>query len=111
MTISDIKFGSEIVTKKGKTHKFDAVECMMNSLRLENIKLADAGGFYVVDAANPKQLIDATKAAYMISDKFPSPMGANLSAFASKTDAEKFQKDFGGELKSWDELKIKFDVK
>jgi len=111
MTITDIKFGAEIVTKKGKVHKFDAVECMMNSLGLENIKLTDSGGLYVVDAANPKQLTDATKATYLISDKFPSPMGANLSAFANKTDAEKFQKDFGGELKTWNELKIKFAVK
>ena len=111
MTISESRFGAEIVTKKGKPHKFDAAECMMNSLSLEHIKYNDAGGFYVVDAANSTQLTDAVKATYLISEKFPSPMGANLSAFANKTDAEKFQKTYGGELKSWNELKIKFDVK
>ena len=111
MTITDIKFGAEIVTKKGKIHKFDAVECMMNSLGAGNIKIDDAGGYYVIDAANPKQLIDAAKATYLISDKFPSPMGAGLSAFANRTDAESFQKNYGGELKSWDELKARFRVK
>jgi copper chaperone NosL len=111
MTITDTKFGAEIVTKKGKAHKFDAAECMMNSLSLNNIKYHDSGGFYVIDAANPKQLIDAVKATYLISEHFPSPMGADLSAFANRTDAEQFQKNYGGELKSWDELKAKFKVK
>lgn len=111
MTISEVKFGAEIITKKGKPHKFDAAECMMNSLSLEHVKYDDAGGFYVVDAANPQQLTDAVKAAYLISEKFPSPMGANLSAFANKTDAEKFQQTYGGELFNWETLKIKFDVK
>ena len=111
MTITDIKFGAEIITKKGKAHKFDAVECMMNSLSAGNIKPEDAVGYYVIDAANPKQLIDAAKAAYLISENFPSPMGAGLSAFRNKTDAEQFQKNYGGELKTWDELKAKFRVK
>ena len=110
MTISDIKFGAEIITKKGKVHKFDAVECMMNSLSQENIKLRDAGGFFVIDAANPKQFTDAVKAVYLVSENFPSPMGANLSSFANRTDAEKFRNDFGGELISWQGLLKKFNV-
>lgn len=111
MTISEVKFGAEIVTKKGKVHKFDAAECMMNSLSTGKVKRDDAGGFYVIDAANPKNLTDATKASYLISDKFPSPMGADLSAFADKTKAEEYQKQFGGEIKTWDELLQKFAIK
>ena len=111
MTISEVKFGAEIVTKKGKPFKYDAVECMLNAVSLGNVKTDEIGGYFVIDAANPKLLTDAVKATYLISDNFPSPMGANLSAFANKPDAEKFQKDFGGELKTWDDLLIKFKVK
>jgi copper chaperone NosL len=111
MTISDVKFGAEIVTKKGKSFKYDAAECMINAVSLGNMKADDIGGYFVVDAANPKKLIDAFKAVYLISEKFPSPMGADLSAFANKTDAEKFQKTYGGELKTWDDLLVKFKVK
>jgi copper chaperone NosL len=32
MSIVDQRFGSEIVTQKGKVYKFDAVECMINYL-------------------------------------------------------------------------------
>ena len=111
MTISDVKFGAEIVTKKGKAHKYDAAECMMNSLSIGEVKLSDAGGFYVIDSANPKKLIDAESAFYLVSENFPSPMGANLSAYLNKESAESYQQNFGGEIRTWDELKVKFSVK
>lgn len=111
MNISDTKFGAEIVTKKGKVYKYDAVECMMNALSLGNAAYEDAAGFYVVDASNPKHLTDGLSAAYLISEKLPSPMGANLTAFGKKGDAESKQKEFGGEVKSWNDLLMKFKVR
>lgn len=111
MNISEVKFGAEIVTKKGKIYKYDGAECMMNALSLGNISYEDAAGFYVVDAANPKQLTNALNASYLISEKLPSPMGANLSCYSNKADAEAMQKQYGGELKTWDELLAKFKVK
>lgn len=111
MNISEHRFGAEIVTKKGKIFKYDGAECMFNTLNLGNIKYDDVAGFYVIDAANPKQLTDAFNATYLISEKLPSPMGANLSAYSKKTDAEANLKQFGGELKSWEELLVKFKVK
>lgn len=110
MNISEHRFGAEIVTKKGKIFKYDAAECMFNALSLGNINYNDAAGFYVVDASNPKQLIDGVTASYLISEKLPSPMGANLSAYSKRSDAESNQKQHGGELKSWDDLLVKFKV-
>lgn len=111
MNISEHKFGAEIVTKKGKIFKYDGAECMFNALSLGNINYDDAAGFYVIDAANPKQLTDAVSATYLISEKLPSPMGANLSAYSKKSDAEANQKQFGGEIKSWNDLLVKFKAK
>lgn len=110
MNISDHKFGAEIVTKKGKIFKYDAAECMFNALSLGDIAYKDAAGFYVIDASNPKQLVDGVTATYLISEKLPSPMGAFLSAYQNKADAEKNHAQFGGELKSWDEMLAKFKV-
>lgn len=110
MNISDHKFGAEIVTKKGRIYKYDAAECMFNALSLGDIPYNDAAGFYVIDAANPKQLINGVTATYLISEKLPSPMGAFLSAYKNKTDAEKNQSQFGGELKTWDDILAKFKV-
>lgn len=110
MNISDHKYGAEIVTKKGKIFKYDAAECMFNALSLGNVLYEDAAGFYVVDASAPKQLIEGTTASYLISDKLPSPMGAFLSAYKNKSDAEKNQNQYGGELKTWSDLLVKFKV-
>ncbi|MBL8016757.1 MAG: nitrous oxide reductase accessory protein NosL [Ignavibacteria bacterium] len=111
MNISEVKFGAEIVTKKGKIYKYDGAECMLNALSLGNISYDDAAGFYVIDASNPKQLTNAVDASYLISEKLPSPMGANLSCYSKKTDAAAMQKQYGGELKTWNELLAKFKVK
>jgi len=104
----DNKFGSEIISNKGKVYKFDAAECMVRFVKEGKIKQEDIQNRLVTDASKPGQFVDASSATYLISEKFPSPMGANLSAYGSKGDAEKFQKDFSGELKTWDEILIKF---
>jgi copper chaperone NosL len=51
-------------------------------------------------------LIDANKATFLISKNIPSPMGAFLSAFKDKSDAEKAQMENEGVLYTWDELLI-----
>jgi copper chaperone NosL len=111
MNISEHRFGAEIVTKKGKIFKYDAAECMFNALSLGNVNYDEAAGFYVIDASNPKRLTDGVTATYLISEKLPSPMGANLSAYSKKSDAEANQKQHGGEMKTWSDLLIKFKVK
>jgi copper chaperone NosL len=111
MTIVDNKFGAEIVTKKGKAYKFDAVECMMNYVSKGKISDADVSKYIVVDASKPGSLINAEKSVYLISENFPSPMGANLSAFGSSKDADSYKTQYQGEIKSWEELCTKFKVK
>jgi copper chaperone NosL len=103
MTIVDKVHGAEIVTNKGKVYKFDASECMINFLDefedSSEIKL-----FLTNHFTEPEVLMDATKATFLISENVPSPMGAFLSAFKNKVDAEKIQAEKGGELYSWEKL-------
>lgn len=111
MTITDIKFGAEFITKKGKIFKYDGAECMLNSLSAGKISLNDADKILVVDAVYPKTLIDAPSSYYLISENLPSPMGANLSSYSKKSDAESQKIKYGGELKNWDELLLQFKIK
>lgn len=102
MTIVDKQHGAEIVTKKGKAYKFDSTECMINFLDdFDNTSIAL---FLSNNYTNPEELIDVTKATFLISDQIPSPMGANLSAFKNNEDAEKMKNEKGGNLYSWEEL-------
>ena len=106
MTIVDKVHAAEIVTKKGKVYKFDATECMinfMNDFDASEIELYLSNNY-----TEPEQLIDAKKATFLISKNIPSPMGAYLSAFKNKADAEKMQSEKGGDLYSWEELLVHF---
>lgn len=106
MTIVDKLHAAEIVTNKGKVFKFDAAECMirfMDEFDTSEIEL-NLTNIYT----EPEVLIDATKATFLISENVPSPMGAFLSAFRSKTDAERILTEKGGKLYTWESILDKF---
>jgi copper chaperone NosL len=106
MTVVDKTHAAEYVTKKGKAYMFDAVECMVMKVNRET-KEETLEFILVADYGNPGDLVNAKEAIYLISEKIKSPMGANLSAFSSNEKAIATQKEFGGNLYSWEELKTK----
>lgn len=105
MTIVDKVHAAEIVTKKGKVYKFDATECMVNFLK--EFDTSEIHLYLSNNYTEPEVLIDATQATFLISENIPSPMGAYLSAFKDKKEAEKTQAEKGGALYSWDDLLIR----
>lgn len=106
MTIVDRQHAAQMVTKKGKTFKFDAVECMMNHLK--EVDPGTGALFLVNDYSEPGELIDAKNATYLISPGIPSPMGEFLTAFSDGAKAKNAQKGNGGDLYTWDELLNRF---
>lgn len=107
MNIVDKQHAAEIVTKKGKVFKYDSIECMINEVKKRD---ENRIALYLIDDYSaPGKLIDATKATYLISENLPSPMGANLSGFESKEKTAETQKEKGGTIYSWDELRQLFN--
>jgi copper chaperone NosL len=106
MTIVDQQHAAQIVTDKGKAFKFDASECMLNYLN--EIDTNEVALFLVDDYNSPGELLDAKKAAFLISKDLPSPMGAFLSAFGSKEAAQRMRDEHPGELFTWEEIRAKF---
>ena len=104
MTVVDRSHAAEYVTKKGKAFVFDAIECLVRTIN-EKDNESDLAYILVADYANPGILVDATSATYMINEEIKSPMGANLSAFSTLELAKETQKEYGGTLYHWDELK------
>lgn len=102
MTIVETKFAAEIVTKKGRATKYDAIECMVNDIKDKEEK--SLAYILVTDYTKPEKLIDATKATYLISKQIKSPMGENLSAYTTKKEAQLN----GTELYNWESLKAYF---
>ena len=102
MTIVDQQHASELVTKKGKVFKFDAIECMLNFTKESD---ESSFAFQLVNVYDsPKELISAEESYFLISQSIPSPMGAFLTAFKNKKTAIEYQTTKGGEVFSWDSL-------
>ncbi|NBG66448.1 nitrous oxide reductase accessory protein NosL [Acidiluteibacter ferrifornacis] len=106
MTIVDKQHGAQIVTEKGKAFKFDAIECLLNYNNQNQEQ--QVALFLINDFNGSGDLIDATKATYLISENIPSPMGAYLSGFESQQKAVEIQQENGGELFNWEELNRQF---
>ena len=107
MTIMDNRYGSEIVTEKGKVLKFDAIECMLN-FRHENSMDHKKSLFLVTDFTNPGNLIEAGSAYYLRSPGLPSPMGMFLTSCSSEQEANDLKEAHQGTVYSWQNLKSEF---
>ncbi len=100
MTIVDQQHAAEAVTRKGKVYQFDAIECLVQYL--DELGNDDQFAWLLVNDFNrPGKLIDAQTATYLVSAQIPSPMGAFLSAFATRAEAEAMQQQKGGQLYDW----------
>ncbi|HLW14785.1 MAG TPA: nitrous oxide reductase accessory protein NosL [Flavobacteriaceae bacterium] len=104
MGIVNPTHAAQLVTKKGKNYKFDATECMIDFLRTE---IEEEKMLHVLSAnlKEPGTLISVYDATFIITENIPSPMGAFLSALNSKEAAVALQKESGGELYTWEEVK------
>jgi copper chaperone NosL len=104
MMIMDQRYGSELVTEKGKVYTFDAAECLIEYLQY-NEEMAEAARYLLVTPyTDPNHLIDARGATYLVSEQMPSPMGAYLTAFSDRQEATAFQSTKGGVLYTWEEI-------
>ncbi len=108
MSIVDQRFGGEIVTKKGKAYKFDAVECLVNYMD-ERIEDESKLKFILTNTYDhPGELINASECAYLKSENMPSPMGMFLNPFKELTEATKLQNENTGTIFNWKELRKDF---
>jgi len=103
MTISDNRFGAEIVTKKGKAFRFDDLHCIKGYLHEGKIKPDDIGNIYFIDFSMPGNLIEVSKSYFIQNDQLNSPMGSNTVAFGSKDSLESYKTQFSGKELTWEE--------
>lgn len=104
MTISDQRFGAELVTKKGKVYKFDDSYCLVAFLKSKAVAESQTGNIYLVDFAGNGKLINATTAFLYKSEELRSPMGGDVAAFSSKEQLQAVSKKYPGNETSWKQL-------
>lgn len=103
MGIVDTKFGSEIITGKGKIFKFDDMGCMIRFMKTGAVEQKNISRIVMANYEKQNDFIDADKAVLLKSEDTKSPMGFNLAAFLTKDDAKKTG-GVNGKIFSWVEL-------
>lgn len=106
MTMMDNRFGTEIVTKKGKVYKFDDVNCMLRFLKSGTVPGEDVGQLLVTDFGNPGTLIDVHAAVFVQSPEIKSPMGSNIAAFSTKEAIPAEQVEWVRSAKTWSHIEL-----
>lgn len=103
MTITDSRYGAEIVTKKGKAFKFDDLHCIKGFLQDGEIRPDEVGHIYFIDFSVPGNLIEASTSYLLQNDQLNSPMGSNTVAFGSKDSLDVYKTQLSGKEITWKE--------
>jgi copper chaperone NosL len=101
MSVSDGRFGAELITEKGRAYKFDDLFCMLNYIKEKNVEFKS---YYVHDYSKKNVLIDARTAFFVKSDSLNSPMRGNIAAFADKKSAQAFADKSDSHVIKWSDL-------
>jgi copper chaperone NosL len=109
MTIMDQRYGTELVTTKGKIFKFDSVECLVKYFKDGEVDQQNVKLVLLTPFNHPETLEDANHSYILHSQGLPSPMGMFLTAFKDEATAKKFQQETGGTIYTWQELLDKFE--
>ena len=102
MTVSDVRFGAEIVSNTGRVHTFDAIECLA-SFYLDAAARDDVRGVYVTDFESGR-LLAADSALLLRGGSLRSPMGRSLAAFAPAVGEGALVQRYGGSVLRWSQV-------
>ncbi len=108
MTLTDKRFGAEIVTTKGKVFIFDDLNCLVNFLNSGAILPENIAQTVTVDFQKTGAFIEVEKAFFLENEAIRSPMRADIASFSNANDLETVKATVGGgNPMSWAEVKAK----
>jgi copper chaperone NosL len=110
MTIMDHRYGTEVVSDKGKVYKFDSIECLVEFLEDKENGEEKFSLVLFTPFDQPEKLVNAFDSYVLHSKNLPSPMGMYLSAFETESAATQFQGQYGGKLYDWEALNKNFKI-
>ena len=109
MTLTDKRFGAEIVTDKGKVYKFDDLNCLANILKEGTIPEANIAQIVSVDFKKSGSFVDVQQAFFLQNEAIKSPMRGDVASFSDKKDLEAVKAEIGGGKEmTWAEVRNSF---
>jgi copper chaperone NosL len=104
MTISDNRYGAEIITKKGKAYKFDDSHCLLSFIKLKTVEKKEMAEVYFTDFTGEHHLIKAENAFLLQGDFFKSPMNGNMAAFSNEDSMKKMAQQYKAAVVTWRQI-------
>lgn len=104
MTITDAKYGAEIVTKKGKLYKFDDMHCLLSFSKAKIIEDAAVKDIYLIDFTGDHSLVRVSESFLLQGDEIHGPMNGNVIAFKNKDSLKKTAGQFNATETNWEQL-------
>lgn len=104
MTVSDDRYGAELLTTTGKAYMFDSVECLAGYVLAHPEIKAETHSLWVTSFDDPGTLIQLDDAFFLHTPALRSPMGMNLTAFGSETTEDAMLDVYGGEVLTWGDV-------
>lgn len=101
MTITDIRFASELISSKGRIYKFDDISCLVaykTTSKLSNSR------YFVSDFSVPNKLINVEIAVFIKGDNIASPMRGNIAAFSQVDSAQNNRMRLQANATSWEQI-------
>ena len=109
MTLTDKRFGAEIITDKGKVLKFDDLNCVVAYLKEKKIEEKDLAQIVSIDFKRTGEFVDINKAFLLKNDAIKSPMRSDIACFSDNKDLESVKGELGGgKVLTWAEVKAEF---
>ena len=104
MSIVEEHYGSELLTKKGKSYKFDSIECLAAFVIKDQVVTEKIHGLYFTDFEDAGKLYPLHEMIFVQAKKLKSPIGLNLSAFRTQKTADDVALLYFGEIMTWEQV-------
>ena len=98
MEVTDARFAAEAVTRTGRVHVFDSIDCLAGYAR--GAEPGSVASLWVTDAEQPGTFVAVERAGFLTGSALRGPMGEAV-AFASPTAARAAQARHGGVIADW----------
>lgn len=104
MTITDARYGAELITNKGKLYKFDDIHCLQEFIDSKYLPKSDIKEIYLADFSGNHSLVKAGESFLLQSESFRAPMNGNVIAFRNKDSMIKMTQTVKAQEINWENI-------